>query len=50
MSSSEIVRRVALLITDVSEEYSASIMKVTKIGELGTHNIPSQRASVTSYC
>jgi hypothetical protein len=28
--------RVALVITDVSEECSASIIKVTRIGELGT--------------
>jgi hypothetical protein len=41
MASSEMLRRVALVRTDVSEE-SASI-RVTRIGELGTtprHNIP----------
>jgi hypothetical protein len=30
------LRRVALLTTDVSEELSASIIRVTRIGELGT--------------
>jgi hypothetical protein len=30
------LRRVALVITDVSEEFSASIIRVTRIGELGT--------------
>jgi hypothetical protein len=35
MMSSEMLRRVALVRTDVSEEPSASI-RVTRIGELGT--------------
>jgi demethoxyubiquinone hydroxylase (CLK1/Coq7/Cat5 family) len=35
MSSSGILRRVALVRTDVSEELSASIIRVTRIGELG---------------
>jgi hypothetical protein len=30
------LRRVALVRTDVSEEFSASFMRVTIIGELGT--------------
>jgi hypothetical protein len=30
------LRRVALVRTDVSEEHSASIIRVTRIGELGT--------------
>jgi hypothetical protein len=30
------LRRVALVKTDVSEERSASLIKVTRIGELGT--------------
>jgi hypothetical protein len=34
--SSGILRRVALVRTDVSEELSASIISVTRIGELGT--------------
>jgi hypothetical protein len=29
------LRRVALVITDVSEEHTASIITVTRIGELG---------------
>jgi hypothetical protein len=36
MVSSGILRRVALVRTDVSEELSASFIKVTRIGELGT--------------
>jgi hypothetical protein len=36
MASSGMVRRVALVRTDVSEEHSASFMRVTRIGELGT--------------
>jgi hypothetical protein len=36
MASSGMLRRVALVRTDVSEELSASIIRVTKIGELGT--------------
>jgi hypothetical protein len=34
--SSGMLRRVALLRTDVSEEFSASFIRVTRIGELGT--------------
>jgi hypothetical protein len=36
MASSEMLRRVALVRTDVSEELSASIIRVIRIGELGT--------------
>jgi hypothetical protein len=36
MVSSGMLRRVALVKTNVSEEPSASFIKVTKIGELGT--------------
>jgi hypothetical protein len=36
MASSEMLRRVALVRTDVSEELRASIIRVTRIGELGT--------------
>jgi hypothetical protein len=36
MASSEMLRRVALVITDVSEELSASFIRVTRIDELGT--------------
>jgi hypothetical protein len=36
MASSGMLRRVALVRTDVSEELSASIIRVTRISELGT--------------
>jgi hypothetical protein len=36
MPASGMLRRVALVRTDVSEELSASIIRVTRIGELGT--------------
>jgi hypothetical protein len=36
MLSSGMLRRVALVITDVSEERSAIIIRVIRIGELGT--------------
>jgi DNA-binding TFAR19-related protein (PDSD5 family) len=36
MASSGMLRRVALVRTDVSEELSASIIRMTRIGELGT--------------
>jgi hypothetical protein len=35
------LRRVALVRTDVSEELSASIIRVTRIGELGTLAVTS---------
>jgi hypothetical protein len=36
MASSGVLRRVVLVRTDVSEELSASFIRVTRIGELGT--------------
>jgi hypothetical protein len=36
MASSGMLRRVALVRTDISEEFSASFIRVTRIGELGT--------------
>jgi DNA-binding TFAR19-related protein (PDSD5 family) len=36
MASSGMLRRVALVRTDVSEELKASIIKMTRIGKLGT--------------
>jgi hypothetical protein len=36
MASSGMLRRVVLARTDVSEELSSSIIRVTRIGELGT--------------
>jgi hypothetical protein len=41
MVSSGMLRRVALVITDVSEEPGASFTRVTRIGELG----PTQAAT-----
>jgi demethoxyubiquinone hydroxylase (CLK1/Coq7/Cat5 family) len=50
MSSSGMLRRVAIVRTDVSEELRASIIRVTRIGEVGTTiAITTQRASVASY-
>jgi hypothetical protein len=36
MASSGMLRRVSLVRTDVSEELSAAINRVTRIGDLGT--------------
>jgi hypothetical protein len=36
MAPSGMLRRVAIVRTDVSEELNASIISVTRIGELGT--------------
>jgi hypothetical protein len=36
MASSRMLRRLALVRTDVSDELSASFIRVTRIGELGT--------------
>jgi hypothetical protein len=36
MASSGMLSRVSLVRTDVSEELSASIIRMTRIGELGT--------------
>jgi hypothetical protein len=56
MVSSGMLRRVALVRTNFSEELSASFIMVITIGELGTtlavtsnERISSQRASVASY-
>jgi hypothetical protein len=59
MASSGMLHHAALVRTDVSEEPNASIIRVTRIGELGTLAVTSnqrtltcislQRASVASY-
>jgi hypothetical protein len=46
MASSGMLRRVALLITDVSEEFSASIIRVKRISELGTLVVTSNRRTL----
>jgi hypothetical protein len=47
MVSSGMLRRVALVRTDVSEDLSAPFIRVTRIGELGTiqepHGVTSQK-------
>jgi hypothetical protein len=42
MSSSGMLRRVALVRTDVSEELSASFVRVTRISKLGTLAVTSK--------
>jgi hypothetical protein len=42
------LHRVALVRTDVSEELSTSIIKVTRIGELGTLALTSNRRKLLS--
>jgi hypothetical protein len=56
MASSSMLRHVALVRTDVSEELSASFIRLTRIGELGTtlavtsnFGISSQYPSDASY-
>jgi hypothetical protein len=46
MASSGMLRRVALVRTDVSEELSPFIIKVTRIGELGTLVVTSTRRTL----
>jgi hypothetical protein len=50
MVSSRMLRRVALVRTDVSEELSASFIRVTRIGELGTTlALASNRRKLTLF-
>jgi hypothetical protein len=46
MASSGMLRSVALVRTDVSEDLSASIIRVTRIGELGTLAVTSNRRTL----
>jgi hypothetical protein len=48
MASSGMLRRVVLVGTDVSEERSASIIRVTIIGELGTLAVTSNQIFLRS--
>jgi hypothetical protein len=53
MLSSGMLRRVAIVRTDVSEERSISIIRLTGIGELETLEVNSSRSTLrrnTSYC
>jgi hypothetical protein len=50
MASSGMLRSVAFVRTDVSEELSASFVRVTRIGELGTTlAVTSNRRTFTLY-
>jgi hypothetical protein len=46
MASSGMLRRVALIRTDVSEQLSASFIRVPRIGELGTLTVTSNRRTL----
>jgi hypothetical protein len=46
MASSEMLGCVALVRTDVSKEHSASIIRVTRIGELVTLDVISNRRTL----
>jgi hypothetical protein len=46
MPSSGMLRRVALVRTDVSEELRASFIRVTRIGELGNLAVTSNRRTL----
>jgi hypothetical protein len=48
IASSGILRRVALVGADVLEELSVSIIRVTRIGELGTLAVTSNRRTQRS--
>jgi hypothetical protein len=51
MASSGTLRGVALVRTDVSEKLSASFIRVTRIGELGTTlAVTSNRRTLTDSC
>jgi hypothetical protein len=49
MVYSGLLRRVALVGTNVSEELSASFIRVTKIGELGTTQAATSKLQRTPF-
>jgi hypothetical protein len=50
MAYSGMLRRVALIKTDVSEEHSASFIRLTRFGELGTTlAVTSNRGTAKKY-
>jgi hypothetical protein len=50
MLSSGVLRRVALVRIEVSEDVSASIIRVTRIGELGTTLASTSKRSTLLRC
>jgi hypothetical protein len=48
MAPSGMLRLVVLVRTDVSEEFSAPIIRVTRIGELGTLAVTRNRRTLLS--
>jgi hypothetical protein len=49
MASSRMLGRVTLVRTDGSEELSTFIIRVTRIGELGTLAVPSNRRTLCFF-
>jgi hypothetical protein len=49
MVSSGLLRRLALVRTDVSEERSASFIRVTRIGELGTTQAATSNQAIRRF-
>jgi hypothetical protein len=49
MASSGMLRRVALVRLDISEELSPSIIRVIRMGELGTLAVTSNRRTLRYY-
>jgi hypothetical protein len=50
MAPSGMLRHVALVRSDILEELSASIVRVTRIGELGTLGITSNQRMLQGPC